>query len=152
MDEFILTYDTSTLELFPTLVCIGSLISIVIAIIKKRFICLAPIPFIIVTCLFSYALAQIDALEKLKKEAINRIDSVWIEKVKNNEIANIPVRSIEIDGNYLKIRLLNDEVYYTLFEEISPFERKISPDFYKSIDAYKIATRRGGAIIPVIVH
>lgn len=152
MNDFVVTYDASFLNtIFITLGSI-SFIAIVIAIIKQEWLFLI-VPFIclVIGLLSSANVYLVKARQEMKKEAINRIDPIWKEKVQKEEIAAVPVRSIDIDGNYLKIRLANDEIYYTPFEEISPLERKVTPDFIKSTKLYEEPKRSNAVIVPVIV-
>lgn len=64
--------------------------------------------------------------------AIEHFNPSWQEWVKSSKIPDIPKKSTSLDGDFIKIRLANDEIYYIPFSENKDKERVLSLRFYKS--------------------
>lgn len=150
MNEFILSYDTSIRKI-SSMIFVAIIFTCIGLAKKENLKYLMAIPItIIMQIMFALITYAHIAPESLKKEAISRINSAWIEKIKKDEIPNIPVRSITVDGNYLKIRLINNELCYVPFEKIDLYKRKVSVVFYKSAKVYEEQKSHHNTIIPII--
>lgn len=152
MNEFVVEWDYNPSMYIMIVIIIINIIGLIIGLKKDlEILALYCISIIGICIFFSVPISELIATDYMKKEALKRLNPIWLECVENKEVSDVPVRSTDIDGDYIKIRLVNDEVYNVPFIQIGKkdYKRKVIPKFYKSIKPYEMYRR---PIIPIKVH
>lgn len=151
MNEFVVEWNYIPSMHIMIVIIIINIIGLIIGLKKDLdILVLCCISIIGICMLFSLPISKLIATDYMKREALKRLNPIWLECVKNKKVSDVPAQSTYIDGDYIKIRLFNDEIYNVPFIQIDKkgYKRKVIPKFYKSIRPYEKYRR---AITPIKV-